>query len=103
MIRRPPRSTLFPYTTLFRSREQAMFWLGQGRSPTQDLVRLYEHLPETTLRTHYTFVLSQRRDCEGLDKQIDFGPHDAERSVRPPALFWPGHSKDAPALAFISR
>src|SRR3712207_1591720 len=23
MIRRPPRSTLFPYTTLFRSREQA--------------------------------------------------------------------------------
>src|SRR3712207_46894 len=24
MIRRPPRSTLFPYTTLFRSREGAM-------------------------------------------------------------------------------
>src|SRR3712207_8369129 len=24
MIRRPPRSTLFPYTTLFRSREEAM-------------------------------------------------------------------------------
>src|SRR2546429_6705707 len=24
MIRRPPRSTLFPYTTLFRSRESAM-------------------------------------------------------------------------------
>src|SRR2546428_10196048 len=23
MIRRPPRSTLFPYTTLFRSREEA--------------------------------------------------------------------------------
>src|SRR3712207_7011835 len=25
MIRRPPRSTLFPYTTLFRSPEQARF------------------------------------------------------------------------------
>src|SRR5258708_28752166 len=25
MIRRPPRSTLFPYTTLFRSIEQALF------------------------------------------------------------------------------
>src|SRR3712207_7140542 len=25
MIRRPPRSTLFPYTTLFRSRRQACF------------------------------------------------------------------------------
>src|SRR2546422_2075612 len=24
MIRRPPRSTLFPYTTLFRSRDQAV-------------------------------------------------------------------------------
>src|SRR3712207_9527413 len=24
MMRRPPRSTLFPYTTLFRSREQAV-------------------------------------------------------------------------------
>src|SRR5256885_6017418 len=27
MIRRPPRSTLFPYTTLFRSPS----WLGRGR------------------------------------------------------------------------
>jgi len=25
MIRRPPRSTLFPYTTLFRSKEYAVF------------------------------------------------------------------------------
>src|SRR3712207_7322017 len=25
MIRRPPRSTLFPYTTLFRSRKQNVF------------------------------------------------------------------------------
>src|SRR2546426_4386641 len=27
MIRRPPRSTLFPYTTLFRSRETKDFYL----------------------------------------------------------------------------
>src|SRR2546426_12062498 len=26
MIRRPPRSTLFPYTTLFRSRKSRSFW-----------------------------------------------------------------------------
>src|SRR3712207_7667430 len=36
MIRRPPRSTLFPYTTLFRSvgerrGRRAPFSLGQGR------------------------------------------------------------------------
>src|SRR5438045_7773684 len=30
MIRRPPRSTLFPYTTLFRSRIVDVIWYGQG-------------------------------------------------------------------------
>src|SRR3712207_7689060 len=29
MIRRPPRSTLFPYTTLFRSRMEAVAWQPQ--------------------------------------------------------------------------
>src|SRR2546422_9583057 len=28
MIRRPPRSTLLPYTTLFRSQPQSLPWLG---------------------------------------------------------------------------
>src|SRR3712207_6914680 len=32
MIRRPPRSTLFPYTTLFRSAEQGEHWLVLGPS-----------------------------------------------------------------------
>src|SRR5258705_8063692 len=34
MIRRPPRSTLFPYTTLFRSRHRQLLWCvarGDGR------------------------------------------------------------------------
>src|SRR2546430_11424973 len=30
MIRRPPRSTLFPYTTLFRSREAHGYTYGAG-------------------------------------------------------------------------
>src|SRR2546422_6475939 len=30
MIRRPPRSTLFPYTTLFRSRARDVHQLGVG-------------------------------------------------------------------------
>src|SRR5258708_15150683 len=33
MIRRPPRSTLFPYTTLFRSLSEALF-LSIYESPT---------------------------------------------------------------------
>src|SRR3712207_8133769 len=37
MIRRPPRSTLFPYTTLFRSADRA---LGGGRVPSVAPARL---------------------------------------------------------------
>src|SRR3989442_11006780 len=35
MIRRPPRSTLFPYTTLFRSREQGHLRRVE-REPVED-------------------------------------------------------------------
>src|SRR5687767_15263787 len=37
MIRRPPRSTLFPYTTLFRSD------LGQAREAARQVVALVGH------------------------------------------------------------
>src|SRR5256885_12332367 len=36
MIRRPPRSTLFPYTTLFRSRRRLQRpSVGEGETPRQ--------------------------------------------------------------------
>src|SRR3712207_7322554 len=45
MIRRPPRSTLFPYTTLFRSREADV--PGQRRPlPQDDGADLVRHGPE---------------------------------------------------------
>src|SRR3989442_9004191 len=37
MIRRPPRSTLFPYTTLFRSRRRGHAGLGDNLSAQQRL------------------------------------------------------------------
>src|SRR3712207_9194665 len=40
MIRRPPRSTLFPYTTLFRS-----VAVAQDRAPAETLVRLAQLTP----------------------------------------------------------
>jgi HEAT repeat protein len=84
------------------TRQQAMFWLGQGRSPTDDLVRLYDRLSSSpSLRSHYTFVLSQRRDSQALDKLIDVAQHDPDKTVRHQALFWIGQSKDPRALAFI--
>src|SRR3712207_7822716 len=38
MIRRPPRSTLFPYTTLFRSAGQATDQAGQVAGQAQEAV-----------------------------------------------------------------
>src|SRR3712207_9066056 len=37
MIRRPPRSTLFPYTTLFRSVEQPVGVVGHLEEPLRQL------------------------------------------------------------------
>src|SRR2546422_7250836 len=39
MIRRPPRSTLFPYTTLFRSNDNAHPGGNHARQTLSDLVR----------------------------------------------------------------
>src|SRR2546430_10043463 len=36
MIRRPPRSTLFPYTTLFRSRKRLFSFMARNASAATD-------------------------------------------------------------------
>src|SRR2546426_6210351 len=41
MIRRPPRSTLFPYTTLFRSLDGAVRWPARYRDGDRE--RLHRH------------------------------------------------------------
>src|SRR5258707_5479013 len=46
MIRRPPRSTLFPYTTLFRSR----IGMGSRRQPPHFLCRLSDCLDRKSTR-----------------------------------------------------
>src|SRR3712207_8422636 len=43
MIRRPPRSTLFPYTTLFRSRERDGEPLQDQRADGELVVRQRHH------------------------------------------------------------
>src|SRR2546430_7146238 len=47
MIRRPPRSTLFPYTTLFRSLDQ-----GQPQSQSRLPVRPGQQRPEKHIPTN---------------------------------------------------
>src|SRR5258708_25779015 len=45
MIRRPPRSTLFPYTTLFRSRRLDLAWNGLSRlDPVIGMLTELQHL-----------------------------------------------------------
>src|SRR3712207_7520595 len=46
MIRRPPRSTLFPYTTLFRSRDATHYPLTLIAVPGACLVLRIDHHPQ---------------------------------------------------------
>src|SRR3712207_8490382 len=52
IIRRPPRSTLFPYTTLFRSRLRAL-------DDVVDLVEQHDRLAEALLRRVGVHVLQR--------------------------------------------
>src|SRR3712207_8665916 len=76
MIRRPPRSTLFPYTTLFRSDPQ---YDGVGSAKIDVLV---DHLLEVVAEGHRALAFSQfttflsrvrtRLDAEGIgSKYLD--------------------------------
>src|SRR3712207_7604345 len=56
MIRRPPRSTLFPYTTLFRSRLEVLLREPLGRRTARDRVRALAVQP-----------LQRGRDPGGID------------------------------------
>src|SRR3712207_6962707 len=44
MIRRPPRSTLFPYTTLFRSPRRGHVRMSDVPQPTPEQVRILDAL-----------------------------------------------------------
>src|SRR4051812_49580633 len=59
MIRRPPRSTLFPYTTLFRSADHARRLQGQGVDARQRRVAVRQHRSEehtSELQSHVNLV-----------------------------------------------
>src|SRR5476649_2598298 len=81
MIRRPPRSTLFPYTTLFRSRPEGSPSGGGGR-PTRSAAprRSEEHTSE--LQSHSDLVcrllLEKKKQIAGrhvlvIDEKLDAG------------------------------
>src|SRR3712207_7712023 len=69
MIRRPPRSALFPYTTLFRSGLDAALKLGADVIVNTDADNQYrgadvERLVEPILAGHADMVVGDRRSEE---------------------------------------
>src|SRR2546422_2410962 len=89
MIRRPPRSTLFPYTTLFRSlqarpvdvgrmhagaREQRVLAGGAGQDAQQ---RSEEHTSELQSRLHLVcrLLLEKKNNILGAFQTWSFCPH----------------------------
>src|SRR2546428_8715886 len=80
MIRRPPRSTLFPYTTLFRShgrRDTASSWNSHGPSPPPTRAVMLSYA--STRSEEHTSELQSRSDlvCRLLleKKKKNLYPH----------------------------
>src|SRR2546429_5339621 len=74
MIRRPPRSTLFPYTTLFRSPFQVAkafepaHWFVTRAATGREPVRSEEHTSELQSRLHLVcrLLLEKKKKCEKI-------------------------------------
>src|SRR5260221_10852514 len=73
MIRRPPRSTLFPYTTLFRSPEHPHAGPGRGHPAGAQRHRSEEHTSE--LQSHSDLVcrllLEKKKHTSELQSHSD--------------------------------
>src|SRR3989442_5961560 len=100
MIRRPTRSTLFPYTTLFRSSPsatsvaarmgRAAFLLPAGRivpfsgRPPVTAKRSEEHTSELQSRPHLVcrLLLVKKQHCPD---RATIGPHASEHCTAAPA------------------
>src|SRR5260370_15796652 len=90
MIRRPPRSTLFPYTTLFRSQDPAQTPLravrGPGRprrlSPLGVLRRSRSEEHTSELQSHLNLVCRLL-----LEKKNDELPGTATESQADPVVY----------------
>src|SRR5438067_6737339 len=62
MTRRPPRSTLFPYTTLFRSKRARSKWTATGRRSVKSRHRCWRDCASAIRSEEHTSELQSRFD-----------------------------------------
>src|SRR5437016_11926168 len=83
MIRRPPRSTLFPYTTLFRSQRHAVLWPARSRDRRDDRgeveleERSEEHTSELQSLTNLVCRLLLEKKKEPVNDFLNRDGHDS--------------------------
>src|SRR5688572_32731046 len=65
MIRRPPRSTLFPYTTLFRSYDRMMVRVEEVRQSARITKQCLNDLPEGPVASLDRKVVPPKREATG--------------------------------------
>src|SRR3712207_8124697 len=70
MIRRPPRSTLFPYTTLFRSRRSGSLSPPVPRSHGPTQLRDQAHSPFLAYETNLHVTLRRRARLPGRTRGL---------------------------------
>src|SRR2546422_7837509 len=93
MIRRPPRSTLFPYTTLFRSHGQGFMAVTSmnlperraniGSSLAADICRSEEHTSELQSRLHLVCRLLLEKKKKRPRMQCSANRHQRALAPRP--------------------
>src|SRR3712207_8277502 len=87
MIRRPPRSTLFPYTTLFRSRgglpERAVFFvhLEGSRELLEERMRARAHFMPVSLLDSQ-FATLEPLGCDEQGVAVGIAPPVDRKSTR---------------------
>src|SRR2546422_1141854 len=70
MIRRPPRSTLFPYTTLFRSNAQQPRQRGAGADEQRALQPVDAEIAQPECSGHFFFPIRSEEHTSELQSRL---------------------------------
>src|SRR2546430_7306067 len=92
MIRRPPRSTLFPYTTLFRSHGRSV---GSSQPECADAAAARSSIHANTLVSH--------RDANALPELHFLGSIDAKQRDRKSTRLNSSHSQISYAVFCLKK